>query len=320
LYAEPAAGCPEKCAARKFHETFALSRHFLSGGLGRKLHEYDVALKHILMRDGSTLLAALTGSSSLRWLNVEAPLVRNLRVDLLGETPNGDLVQIEFQSRNERHFPLRMAEYLFSIGALHGRLPRQIVLYVGDEPMRMKDRIEGPDYSVRFHLVDARDLDGERLLASDQLGDNVVAVLTRLGKEPDTVRRILKLIAGGSSALRDEALAEFLILAGLRKLRAEVEREAKKMPIHYDILDNPYIGPLIKQRIREGSVQAWEQGRLQGQVNMLLRQLEKRFGRIPSRFRKRVTALNLAQLEQAGLRLLDARRIEDVFVPDGAAH
>jgi hypothetical protein len=75
-------------------------------------------------------------------------LVRNLRVDLLGETPAGDLVQIEFQSRNERHLPLRMAEYLFSIGALHGRIPRQIVLYVGDEPMRMKDRIEGPDYST----------------------------------------------------------------------------------------------------------------------------------------------------------------------------
>ena len=53
------------------------------------MHEYDVALKRILTRPGSMLLTALTCSPSLRWLNVEAPLVRNLRVDLLGESPDG---------------------------------------------------------------------------------------------------------------------------------------------------------------------------------------------------------------------------------------
>jgi hypothetical protein len=130
------------------------------------MQAYDVALKRILTRPDSLLLAELAGSSAVRWLNVEAPLVRNLRVDLLGELPDGELVQIEFQSRNEKHFPLRMAEYLFSIGVRHRRLPRQIVMYIGKAPMRMKDRIEGPDFSVRFHLVDARNLDGERLLAT----------------------------------------------------------------------------------------------------------------------------------------------------------
>jgi hypothetical protein len=48
------------------------------------------------------------------------------------------------------------------------------------------------------------------------------------------------------------------MMAGLRKLTAEVEKEAKNMPIHYDILNNRYIGPLIKQGIKQGSVQAWE--------------------------------------------------------------
>jgi hypothetical protein len=51
------------------------------------LHEYDVALKRILTRPGSELLAALTGSSRLRWFNVELPRVNNLRVDLAGRKP-----------------------------------------------------------------------------------------------------------------------------------------------------------------------------------------------------------------------------------------
>jgi hypothetical protein len=72
------------------------------------------------------LLSALTGLPSLHWLNVEAPLVRNLRVDLLGETADGDLVHIELQSRNEKDFPLRMGEYSFGVALRHGRLPGQV--------------------------------------------------------------------------------------------------------------------------------------------------------------------------------------------------
>ena len=105
------------------------------------VHVYDVALKKILTRPGSALLAALTGSSSLRWLNVETPLVRNLRVDLLGETPGGELIHIELQSRNDPKFPLRMGEYSFAVGLRHGRLPRQVALYVGSEPLRMESEI-----------------------------------------------------------------------------------------------------------------------------------------------------------------------------------
>jgi hypothetical protein len=79
------------------------------------MHEYDVALKNILTKPGTSILEQLTGASSLRWINVEAPKVSNRRVDLLGELPGGNLVHIELQSRNEKDFPMRMAEYLFGI-------------------------------------------------------------------------------------------------------------------------------------------------------------------------------------------------------------
>src|SRR5580658_343371 len=53
------------------------------------MHEYDVALKNILTRPGSSVLAELTGASSLKWLNVEAPKVNNRRVDLLANCLTG---------------------------------------------------------------------------------------------------------------------------------------------------------------------------------------------------------------------------------------
>lgn len=281
------------------------------------MHEYDVAIKRILTRPGSVLLNALTGAHSLRWLNGELPLVNNRRVDLLGESPDGELTHIELQAWNETDFPLRIAEYLFGIGRRYGRLPRQVVLYVGEARLSMPDRIEGPDYFVRFHMVDIRDLDGEQLLASDNRGDHVMAILTRLGTRPDTLRRILKGIADGPAAERDQSLAELLIIAGLRKLDEEVKREAWKMPILNDIMDHGVIGPLLRQGLTqgraEGRVQGLVDGRIQGELALLRRQIEKKFGVSSLRFRKRLEALKPAEIEAAGLRLLDAESIEDLF-------
>ncbi len=77
------------------------------------------------------------------------------------------------------------------------------------------------------------------------------------------------------------------------------------MPIQEDIRDHDYFGPLIRQASAEG--------RVEGQLTLLLRQIEKRFGPVPPLIREQIAALKPDQLEQAGLRLLDAPHIEDLF-------
>jgi hypothetical protein len=52
---------------------------------------------------------------------------------------------------------------------------------------------------------------------------------------------------------------------------------------------------------------------VEGQVDMLLSQIQKRFGRVPPDVSQRITALKPVQLKRVGLRLLDAQRIEDLF-------
>jgi hypothetical protein len=131
------------------------------------------------------------------------------------------------------------------------------------------------------------------------------SILTRLGNEPDAVRRVLKRIQDGPAKERDEALAEFSIIAGLRKLTTEVKREANRMPIQEDIMDEVW-GPWLRQKQAEG--------RAAGQVELLLGLIEKKFGAIPPRIHKRIALLKPEQLRAASLRLLDALRIEDLFV------
>jgi hypothetical protein len=229
-------------------------------------------------------------------MNVELPQVTIRRVDMLGASPDGELVAIEFQSRNEKRFPFRLGEYAFGLARLHGHVPCQIVLYVGRAGMNMK-----PSDS----LIDIRDLDGEALLASPNLSDNLIAILTKLGGEKRTVARILSRITAGPVEMREQAVAELMILACLRGLEGQVQREVKRMPIAESIMDSPVLGPMIRKSLA--------QSRAEGNLEILMALMERRFGVIPHDVRERMAGLSSKQLRNASLRLLDAKRVSDVF-------
>ncbi len=203
----------------------------------------------------------------------------------------------------------RLQVFALAIYRKYGRWPVQFVIYVGAEPMRMKDRMEGPGYSFRFNLLDARTLETEPLLDSPSMGDNVIAILTRLGGERETVRRILKRIAHGSRPSRNEAMGELYTIAGLRSLETLIQEEMDQMPILIDIMENKVLGPPLRKARREGR----REGIREGERGLAVRMAEHRFGPIPPATRQRIEALTEAQLRRAEVRLLDARLIEDLF-------
>src|SRR5947208_259275 len=104
------------------------------------MHDYDVAFKLTLQEVGLTI-RELIGTTIARWINVELPEIRNTRVDMLGETPGGELAHIELQSTNDSTMALRMAEYCLGIYRQLGRFPQQVLVYVGEPPMRMKTEL-----------------------------------------------------------------------------------------------------------------------------------------------------------------------------------
>ena len=160
------------------------------------MQDYDVALKLLLQGSAALTMRELTGTAVAKWLDVELPKVQNLRLDLLGETVDGGLVHVELQSSNDAAMPLRMAEYCLGVFRLFGRFPRQVLLYVGEAPMRMESELRGPGLVFQYRLIDIRTLDGDRLLESEDVGDNVIAILARLRDHEEAVRKIVGRIAG----------------------------------------------------------------------------------------------------------------------------
>ena len=178
------------------------------------MHEYDIALKSILMRRTGSLLTRITGLKVERWHNTEFPEVRNQRADLMGATAEGEFVHVELQSTNDSDMAQRMLEYSAAANRAFGRFPHQLVLYVGGAPARMGNHLSGPGISYEFSVFDIRELDSEVLLESPDLGDNIVAIPGRLAG--DSVRRILKRIAENNPDQRARAISELMLLAGLR--------------------------------------------------------------------------------------------------------
>ena len=265
------------------------------------MHEYDIALKSVLTRRTGGVLTRLTGREVVRWHNAELPEVRSRQADLLGETAERTLVHVELQSTNDPRMVLRMLEYAVAIQRGFERFPEQLVLYVGEAPLRMHGRVAVPGLAFECRIADIRELDGEELLRSAELADNIMAVLARLSDGVSAVRRIVRKIAENDPARRADAIAELIILAGLRSLAGTVEKEIERMPILDDIMDHPVIG-------RERRF-----GMALGERNMILNQIGKRFGSVPQWARERIESMESPELEKLGLRLLDVTTIEELL-------
>jgi hypothetical protein len=277
------------------------------------MQEYDVALKLLLQGQARLTVRELAGGPVEKWLDIELPKVQNLRMDLLGETAGGGLVHVELQSGNDAAMPLRMAEYCLGVFRLFGKFPRQVLVYVGEPPLRMENELRGPDVWFRYRVIDIRELDGDRLIESEEVGDNVIAILARLRDHGEAVRKIVGKIASLAAAEREAALSRLLILAGLRRLEETVKREIRKVPVFIDILENKVLGPPFKKGLEEGRQEGLREGLREGELTILRRLIEKRFGAIPSWVEERLAARSTVELVDLSVRVLDAQNIEDLL-------
>jgi flagellar biosynthesis/type III secretory pathway protein FliH len=69
----------------------------------------------------------------------------------------------------------------------------------------------------------------------------------------------------------------------------------------------------LRQGEQQGLRQGEQKGLQQGKADLLLRQLERRFGVLPAWARDRVLAADTVMIEEWGLRVLDATSLEEVF-------
>ncbi len=251
----------------------------------------------------------MTSGTVVQWLDVEVSEVHSRKMDLVCRLSDTSILHIEFQSRNDPDMALRMAEYMLAVYRQYREFPKQVVLYVGHAGLNMPPLLAGRKFSFEFDILDVRDLDGEMLMASADVGDNVLAVLARLSDPEASLRQLVRRIAGLPSGDRSAAVAELMILANLRGLAKLVEQEITNVPILEDIMEHNVIGPEIRKREALGEAR----GEAMGKTKLLRRQIARLFGPVPAWADKRLAAKSQSEIEELGLRIFDVKTLEELF-------
>jgi len=205
--------------------------------------------------------------------------------------------------------PWRMLDYYSLLYQHYGQAPQQQVLYVGEAPLALASHIAEATLAFHYAVIDIRTLDGEQLLASAVLEDNLLALLCGSDNPRLVVQRLLQRIGELPRPAHSDAVVALLILAELRRLHALVLEETKQMPITIDIMENPF----LREAFEKGQLEGRQEGRQAGESALLCRQLEQRFGPLPAWARQQIEAAETATLETWGVRLLDATSLEDVL-------
>ncbi|MHC4042974.1 hypothetical protein [Bradyrhizobium sp. 23AC] len=144
------------------------------------------------------------------------------------------LVQIELQATRDPNMTTWMLTFLSAIRnwaitqrQFEGTRLRQTVVYVGSKPWKPKTEIKDLGLYYSHGFVDARDIDPEPLLNSDNLGDVAFAVLCRDGARSG-LRKALDRIVAAPFPSRTDALATLGRLADLRGIGDRVRSELAK--------------------------------------------------------------------------------------------
>ena len=160
------------------------------------------------------------------------------------------ILHLEFQVDDVRTMVLRMQTYKALLQKKYPLPVEQFVIYLGKKRPKMKhtlrDLIEGEKTDYAFTLINIQDYNYRTLLASDVPEEIMLAILSDFQNEDPTevVRQVLErlLKASADKTKLQRYIRQLTVLAQLRSLREETQKQIRTMPITFDITkDSLYI-------------------------------------------------------------------------------
>ncbi len=232
------------------------------------------------------------------------------------------VIHIEVQGQNDAEFPLRMYIYNYRLFDRH-RAPVVSLAVLCDDSSRWRPEgysheLWGCRTSLTFPVVKLTDYNGRwpEIEASDN--PFAIVVMSHLkarathGDDLSRLRwkiRLVRTLYQGGWKRRDVLeLLRFIdwVLHLPPELEDRFEDEVRKLETEKDMRYETTFERLGRQR-------GLEEGFLQGEATLLLRQLKRRFEQLPAWVEQRLERASRDELEGWGDRVIEAKAIEDVF-------
>jgi predicted transposase YdaD len=284
---------------------------------------YDQAFKYLAEQDAEALLLLLGDvrpgeSAQIELLPREVSVAARLPDQPYQVITAGQrrLVHVEAQTEYRRRVPDRMLEYdvrlwlkyrlpitsyvlLLTPRGAPQKLPRTARVVAGD--LRLEVRVR----YVRLWQVSAR-----RALAWQRTSLLPFVPLMR-GGQRELEQGVERLADVVEEEQRRELSLHFLLLGGLRYDREallDLIGRANMIPLE-ELRESSFYQYIVEEGLKEGM----EKGLQQGEVALLRRQLQRRFGPLPEWAVQKLEAADRATLEAWGVRLLDAPSLDETL-------
>ncbi len=244
-------------------------------------------------------------------------------------------VLVEHKSRVDEATPLQLLGYMVNIwrrdlaggtGRLKPIVP--LVFYHGHQewrvPLSVAAMIDAPEVlapyvrDFAYTLHDLGRIAPQRLSRDPEVRAALVTlvVATTTDMEPQDLDLI------GAALVADGAMERVILryLTAVQDLtRAEMERSLKRtQPERWEML----MGTMAEAWLEEGVTKGFNkgltrgrvEGRVEGKAEMLLRQMERRFGKVPEMVRARVSGASTDELDAWGDALLEAATLDELMI------
>ncbi len=216
-----------------------------------------------------------------------------IRADSLIFLESEDLVlHIEFQTDPKEDIPFRMLDYRLRV---HRRYPNkqmyQVVIYLrkSNSELAQQTVFELPQTRHEFNVIRLWEVDYSELLTAP--GVWPFAVLGKGGDNEAVLRDVANRIDNITDQTEQSNLAaSTAILAGLILEKTLIQRILRE-----DIMKESVI-------YQEITASAKQEGRLEGEANLVLRQLNRRLGQISESVSEQIRQLPVEQLEDCAIR------------------
>ncbi len=248
----------------------------------------DITLKDIFEEVPHRLSKILSPAPIKELLPTALPSTE-LRVDFLARLEDESILHMEFQSFNDTNMPWRMLRYYTAIAEKYQTHNiKQLVVYVGNEKLRMKSSLKIKNLVFKYEILDIRQIDCKILLESQDPTDRIMACLCKVEDEGYLIEKLVETMEGMEEEQRKDYIMKLLTLTELRpKLRIRLSEEVRHMPI----VVRPEDIKLPKRKLRkdilyrlgleEGKQIGHEEGFLRALQDTVLTAIRGKIGQIP---------------------------------------
>ncbi len=225
----------------------------------------DITLKDIFEEVPHRLSKILSPAPIKELLPTALPSTE-LRVDFLARLEDESILHMEFQSFNDTNMPWRMLRYYTAIAEKYKTYNiKQLLVYVGNEKLRMRTSLKIKNLVFRYEILDIRQIDCRVLLESPDPMDRLLACLCKVEDEAYLIEKLIKTMEGMNEEERKDYLLKALTLTELRpNLRIRLTEEVKHMPI----VVRPEDIKLPKKKLRKDILYrlGLEEGKKEGEI------------------------------------------------------